>query len=62
MTMKISLLTTAFAGFGLAILPLHAEDASTDKAAKPTQKADAKNTASTTNTIPTYLVVFSGGG
>ncbi len=50
--MKAILLTTALAAFGLAVLPLHADDAT----AKPlVEEAVAQTT-------PVYLIHVSGAG
>ena len=56
--MKIGILTTTLAGFGLAVLPLQATDSTTEK---PT-KSVAEKSVTNAKTIPAYLVVFSGGG
>lgn len=54
--MKTNILTTAFACFGLAILPLHAEDGARSKASHATS-GDAVQ-----KTITTYIIHVNGSG
>lgn len=53
--MKNTLFTTALAGFGLTLLPLHAED-------KLVEKPDSPENLAIQETITTYVVHIKGGG
>lgn len=53
--MKITILTTALAGLGLAVLPLQASDNQPEQP-NPTQETTAAKT------ITTYVVHYGGGG
>jgi hypothetical protein len=55
--MKTTLFTTACAGLGLTIFPLHAEESSTTPTATQTNPTAQDSTA-----ITTYILEYSGGG
>ena len=57
--MKTTILTTALAGFGLTLLPLHAEVKGADSPTPPAKVATENTSA---KTISTYIVHVSGGG
>lgn len=56
--MKTQIITTAFAGLGLVVLPLHAEEMTNgNPGATTTIAADVA-----AESIPTYIVHIKGGG
>ena len=56
--MKITFITTAVTGMGLALTPLHAE-----KPVQPTDKpATIEPAKLATQTITTYILEYTGGG
>ena len=57
--MKSTILTTALAAFGFAMLPIHADDASAKPATEPVAAATDE---AAENTTPVYIVQVTGQG